>query len=103
MCKLLRKRKVDVCFLQEVRRKELGAQFVGNRGRRYKLWWTGNNDGIGGVGILVKEELCQKVVEVRRKSYRDDNSACFLEGSCESDMCLWAPGRKIRMREESIL
>ena len=30
----------------------------------YKLWWSGNSDGTGGVGILVKEELCEKVVEV---------------------------------------
>ena len=25
-------------------------------------------DGIGGVRILVKEELCEKIVDVRRKS-----------------------------------
>ena len=29
--------------------------------------WSGINDG---VGILVKEELCKKVIEVRRKSNR---------------------------------
>ena len=47
-----------------------GARFVGVKGRRYKLWWSGKNDGIRGVGILVKEELCEKVVKVRRKSNR---------------------------------
>ena len=30
-----------------------------------EVWWSGNNHGIG-VGILVKEELCEKVLEVRR-------------------------------------
>ena len=44
-----------------------GARFVGVKGRRYKLWWSGNYDGIGGAGILVKEELCKKVVEIERK------------------------------------
>ena len=46
------------------------ARFVGCRSRRYKSWWSGNNDGIERVGILVKEELCEKVVEVRSKSDR---------------------------------
>ena len=32
--------------------------------------WSGNSSGIGGVGILVKEELREKVVDVRRKSDR---------------------------------
>ena len=32
--------------------------------------WFGNSSGIGGVGILVKEELCEKVIDVRRKSDR---------------------------------
>ena len=39
-------------------------QFLGVKGRRYKLWWSRNIDVAGGVGVLVKEELCIKVVEV---------------------------------------
>ena len=35
--------------------------------RRYKLWYAGTYFGTGGVGMLVKE-LCDKVVEVRRKN-----------------------------------
>jgi len=70
VCEELRRRKVDVCCLQEVRWRGKGARFLGIRGRRYKLWWSGNTKGIGGVGILIKEELCEKVVEVRRKSDR---------------------------------
>ena len=34
------------------------------------MWCSGNNDGIGGRGILVKEELYKKVVVVQRKSSR---------------------------------
>ena len=70
VCKELRKRKVGVCGLQEIRWKNEGTRFLGVFERRYKLWWSGNSSGIGGVGILVKEELCEKVVDVRRKSSR---------------------------------
>ena len=38
MCEELRKRKVDVCCLQEVRWRGEGARFIGVKGRRYKLW-----------------------------------------------------------------
>ena len=65
-----RKRKVDVCCIQEVRWKGQGARFVGTWGRRYKLWWSGNDAGFRGVGILVKKEISGNVVEVRRKSDR---------------------------------
>ena len=43
---------------------------LGMKGRRYRLWWSGKGDGVGGVGVMVKEEMCIKVVEVRRVSYR---------------------------------
>ena len=45
---------------------------MGVKDRRYKLWWSGNSDCPGGVGVLVKEEeeLCEKVAQVRRKSNR---------------------------------
>ena len=42
------------------------GRLIGLQGRRHKLWWSGNQEGYGGVGVLVKEELCDKVVEVRR-------------------------------------
>ena len=63
VCEELRKRKVDVCCIQEVRSKGQGARFVGTSGQKYKLWWSGNDAGFGGVGILVKEEISGNVVE----------------------------------------
>ena len=45
------------------------------KGRRYKLWWSGKEDGAVGVGIMAKEELCENVVRVRRVS--DDSSCSF--------------------------
>ena len=70
VCEELRKRRVDVCCMQEVKWKGQGARFMSTSGRRYKLWWSGKDAGFGGVGILVKEEISENVLEVRRKSDR---------------------------------
>ena len=59
---------IDVCCVQEVRWRGQGARMLGMEGRRYKLLWSGKGDGVGGVDVMVKEELCEKVVEVRMAS-----------------------------------
>ena len=41
---------------------------LGMKGRRYKLWRSGKGDGVGSVGAMVREELSEKVVDVRRVS-----------------------------------
>ena len=33
---------------------------------RFRLWWSGNGDGVGGVRVMLWKELCGNVVEVRR-------------------------------------
>ena len=59
------------CMLfAEVRWRGEGARFFGVKGRRYKLWWCGNHDKTGGVGTSIREELCENVVEVRRRCER---------------------------------
>ena len=87
----LRKRKVDVCCLQEVRWRGEGARFFGVKGRRYKLWWSGNDDKIGGVGILVNEELGEKVVEVRRRCDRVMAIGLVFEKKVVRVICAHAP------------
>ena len=67
MCEKLKKRRVDVCSIQEVRWKGQGARFVSTSGRKCKLWWSRNDAGFGGIGLLVKEEIFGNVVEVTRK------------------------------------
>lgn len=59
-----------MCCVQEVRWRGIGARYMGAQNRRYKMWWSGNDSGTGGVGILVKEELCEKVVEIHRTNDR---------------------------------
>ena len=60
-----------MCCLQEVRWRGCGARLIGVQGRRYELCWSGNEDGYGGVGVLTKEELYDKVAEVRRVNDSD--------------------------------
>ena len=37
-------------------------------GGRYKLWWSGKGDGVGGMGGVMKEELFERVMKVRKVS-----------------------------------
>ena len=67
VCEELRKRMIDVCCLQEVRWRWQGVRM---KRRRYRLWWSEKGDGFGCVGVMVKEVLCEKVVDVRRVSDR---------------------------------
>ena len=85
------KREVDMCCLQEVRWRGQGARLVGCRSRRNKLWWSRNNDGIRGVGILVNEELCEKFVEVQRKSDRVMAIVLAFEKEVKKVICVYDP------------
>ena len=42
------------------------ARLIGLQGRRYDLWWSRNQEGYCGVGVLVREELYDEVIKVRR-------------------------------------
>ena len=62
-----------------------GARMLGMKGSRYKLWWSGKGDGVGGVGIKV-EELCEKVVEIIMVSDRVMTVVVFFRGCGEFDL-----------------
>ena len=91
LCEGMRKRRMNACCLQEVRWREQGVRFVGVKGRRYKLWWSGNSDGMEGVGVLVKEDLCEKLVEVRRKSDRVMTVVLAFEEEVVRIICVYGP------------
>ena len=38
---------------------------IGLQGGRHKLWWSGNQEEYGGVGVVVNEELYDKAIKVR--------------------------------------
>ena len=70
VCEELRKRMNDVRCLQEVRWRGQDAMMLGMKEWRYKLWLSGKGDGVGGLRAMVKEELCEEVLEVRMVSDR---------------------------------
>ena len=94
VCEELRKRQVDVCCQQGVRRRGEGAHFFGVKGKRYKLWWCGNDDKTGGVGILVKEELCENVVEIRRRCDRVMAIGLVFEEEVVRVICAYGSQRR---------
>ena len=51
------------------------------------MWWSEKGDGVGGVGVMVKEELCEKVVEIRMVSNRVMTVVVF-----EEDVLRWTCG-----------
>ena len=60
-------------------------------GRRHKLWWCGNDDKAGGVGILVKEELSENAVEVRRRCDTVMAIGLVFEEEVVKIICAYAP------------
>ena len=85
-CEELSERMIDVCCLQEVRLEGQSSRMLGKEGRAYKFWWSG--DGVGGVGVMMKEELCEKVVEARRVGVRVMAVVLVFEEGC-ADADLW--------------
>ena len=72
-----------MCCLQEVRWRGQGARMLGMKDWRYELWWSGKGYCVGGVGIMVKEVMCEKVVEVRMLSDREMTVVVVVfEGMC---------------------
>ena len=49
-------RRVDMCCLQETRWKMKGVKQIVGKDCHYKLFWSGNDNGTGGVGVLLAEE-----------------------------------------------
>ena len=66
VCEVLRRRKVKVCCIQEIRWKSEGSRAL----QGYKLIWKGNSEGTAGVGVLVASELVDRIIRVERISDR---------------------------------
>ena len=55
--------------------------------KEVKLWWSGNQEWLGGVGALGKVELCINVIEDGKRN--DKEVSCYSIGKCdESCMCI---------------
>ena len=64
------RRGVDLCCLQETRWKKDGLKQIHVVGKdsRFKMFWSGNDNGTGGVGILLAKVWWERVFEVVRVS-----------------------------------
>ena len=78
------------------------VRVLGMMGRRYRLWLSGKGDGVGGVGVKVKEELCEKVVEVRRVSYRVVTLVVVFEEYVLRLICGYAPQSGRNFEEDNL-
>ena len=67
---MLARRKVDICCIQEVRYRNEGCMSIGSNEEKYKLWYVGNDESTNGVGVLMKSELAENVIEVKRYNDR---------------------------------
>ena len=96
------RREVGICCIQEVRWRGMGSKSVGSSGRRFKLWWSGNEDKIGGVRILVREDLCMNVVEINRISDRVMVVVIIFGKKVVRIVCAYSPqcGRSMSEKEK---
>ena len=68
LVEMLTRRRVDICCLQEVRYKNSGTTSFGSNDEKYKL--CGGDVATSGVGILIKQSLAERVLEVVRTDER---------------------------------
>ena len=47
---------IDICCLQEVRWRGAGTRTITGKDTQYKLFWIGNEEGNGGVGVTLAEK-----------------------------------------------
>ncbi|XP_063590189.1 uncharacterized protein LOC134767068 [Penaeus indicus] len=66
----MKRRKVKILCVQEVTWRAGGVREIGDLIIIYKLCYSGSRTGRNGVGIILNEELKQRVVEVQRPSDR---------------------------------
>ena len=83
---LMERRSVDVLCVQETRWKGEKARCIGGG---YKLWYCGSKTKKNGVGIVMKKDLVDRVVEIWRVS---DRIICLkMEGIMLNIISAYAP------------
>ena len=55
---------ISICGIQESRWKGHSARIISGKNSRYKFFWSGDDTGYGGVGILLEEALIENVISV---------------------------------------
>ena len=74
-----------------VRYRNEGSTVLGDGEQKYKFWFKDNSEGTNGVGILVKHELAENIIEVSRYSDRLMSIKAVLGDSAWHVFSLYAP------------
>ena len=75
----------------ETRWKNEGVKQIVGKDSRYKLFWSGNDNATGGVGVLLAEEWWEKVFEVVRVSDRIILIRMTIGKTVFVFVCVYAP------------
>jgi len=99
---MLGRRKVDVCAVQETRFRNEGTRMYGSDGERYKFWWSGGSEGNSGVGVMIKEEWKENIIEVVRWCERMMKITMVVGGKMMHIFSVYAPqqGKPEEEKEE---
>ena len=91
----LTRRGIDLCCLQETRLAGSDdanqARFIAGKDTKYKLYWCGNKQGLGGVGILLAEKWVDKVFKVERFTDRIMLLKLIIGNAVLTFIALYAP------------
>ena len=96
------RREVSIGCIQGVRWRCIGSKFQSSLSRRFNLWWSGNEDKIGGVEILVREDLCMNFVEIYRIANKIMVVVIIFVKNAVRIVCAYAPqcGRSMSEKEK---
>ena len=85
---LMERRGVDILCVQETRWKGEGARYIGEG---YKMWYCGSGNKKNGVGIILKKEHVDRVVELWRVTDRIICLKMVLDGVMLNVISAYAP------------
>ena len=95
---LMERRNVQILCLQETKWKSSKAR---NIGVGYKLFYNGADGRKNGIGIVVREELAESVLEVKRVSDRLMHMKLEIKGSILNIVSAYAPQVNNSMEEKN--
>ena len=61
---------VDICSLQEIGFGGKSVRMISGKAAEQKLFWIGNEEGLGGVEIFLPKEWVDKNIDIDRVSHR---------------------------------
>ena len=101
---MLRRRRADICCIQEVRYKADNTNnnvcVIRAGDAEYKLFYAGNNRGTGGVGILMTPEMGKSIQQIERHNDRIITVKTVWGGSIYHIFSVYAPQAGLPISEK---